>query len=164
MRFIIPFLLLSGAISAEEVTPPVQTVVNVFLGAKRNSTYEFEGSIIDADSTATTYLINCKYGALNLPGFPTTTCDRTDPPWTVTEGPSTMVGILSTAIATVTAVLDETCVIEDRTAAYCSYTFTGVSAGTTTSTAYPTTITGDLFYPYPVTITAGAEKLPGWHP
>lgn len=71
-----------------------------------------------------------------------------------------MVGILSTAIASVTAVLDETCVIEDRTAAYCNYTFSGESAGTTTSTAYTTIITGELFTAYPVVITAGAEKLP----
>lgn len=71
-----------------------------------------------------------------------------------------MVGILSTAIASVTAVLDETCVIEDRTAAYCNYTFSGESAGTTTYTAYTTIITGELFTAYPVVVTAGAEKLP----
>ncbi|KAK4169839.1 Ent-kaurene oxidase [Cladorrhinum sp. PSN259] len=138
----------------------VQTVVEVFLGAKRDSHYEFQGSVIAADADATTYLVRCQYGLLNMPGFPTTSCNLEDPPWTVTEGPSTMVGVISTAIDTVTALLAETCEIKDRTAAYCSYTFTGISAGTTTSTAYPTTITGDLFYPYPITITAGAEKLP----
>jgi hypothetical protein len=70
-----------------------------------------------------------------------------------------MVGILTTTIESVTAVLDETCVIEDRTAAYCNYTFSGNSVGTTTSTAYTTIITGDLFYEYPVVVTAGAEEL-----
>jgi hypothetical protein len=70
-----------------------------------------------------------------------------------------MVGVLTTAIASVTAVLDETCIIEDRTAAYCNYTFSGNSAGTTTYTAYTTIITGELFYEYPVVVTEGAEKL-----
>jgi len=72
-----------------------------------------------------------------------------------------MVGILSTAIETVTALLDETCIIEDRTAAYCNYTFSGdLGGGTKTSTAYTTVITGSLFWEYPVRVTAGAEKLP----
>jgi hypothetical protein len=71
-----------------------------------------------------------------------------------------MVGRITTAIGTVTAVLDESCAIESRTAAYCNYTFYGNSAGTTTSTAYTTIITGDLFTAYPIKVTAGLEKLP----
>ncbi|EAQ85380.1 hypothetical protein CHGG_09394 [Chaetomium globosum CBS 148.51] len=164
----ISLLLLAGVMSADAHALPVvaaaaeaePTTVGVFLGAKREGEYSFDASVIAADAVATTYQIRCQSGHLNMPGFPTTTCDQNDPPWTVTEGPSTMVGILSTAIASVTAVLDETCVIEDRTAAYCNYTFSGESAGTTTSTAYTTIITGELFTAYPVVITAGAEKLP----
>ncbi|KAK4203212.1 hypothetical protein QBC40DRAFT_251438 [Triangularia verruculosa] len=133
MRSTIPLVLFAGAVAAQEI----QTVVDVFLGAKRDSHYEFQGSVIAADADATTYLVRCQFGLLNMPGFPTTSCNTADPPWTVTEGPSTMVGVLYTAIETVTAVLDETCSIKDRTAA----------------------ILGELFYPYPITITAGAEKL-----
>lgn len=62
------------------VTPaPTQTIIDLFLGAKRSGNYSFEGSVYGADATATTYEIKCKSGALNLPGFPTTTCDLTDP-------------------------------------------------------------------------------------
>ncbi|KAK6954427.1 hypothetical protein Daesc_004394 [Daldinia eschscholtzii] len=145
------------------ITPmPTQTTVNLFLGSKRESNYSFAASVVAADDTATTYEIKCKSGALNLPGFPTTTCDLKDPsyqPWTVIQGPSTMIGVLSTAIQNVTAVLDERCAIEARTAAYCNYTFLGNSAGTTTSTAYPTVITGESYVEYPIAITAGADKL-----
>lgn len=80
-------------------------------------------------------------------------------PWTVTDGPSTMIGTLTTAIETVSAVLDETCAITGRTAAYCNYTYTGTSASSITSTAYTTMITGESYVEYPVTVTAGAEKL-----
>ncbi|KAK3942828.1 Ent-kaurene oxidase [Diplogelasinospora grovesii] len=157
-----PLARSSGLISAQSTTvtqAPVQTVVNLFLGAKRESNYSFAGSVVAADATATTYEVRCKYGALNLPGFPTTTCDMKDPPWTVTEGPSTMIGVLTTAIETVSAVLAETCSVEGRTAAYCNYTFVGDHGGSTTSTAYTTVITGDKWVEYPVTITAGAELL-----
>ncbi|KAK3291246.1 uncharacterized protein B0H64DRAFT_450874 [Chaetomium fimeti] len=165
----ITLLFLAGAMSADAHAVPVAvaaeaaaapTTVAVFLGAKRDGEYSFDASVIAADAVATTYEIRCQSGHLNMPGFPTTTCDQNDPPWTVTEGPSTMVGILSTAIESVTAVLDETCVIEGRTAAYCNYTFSGNSAGQTTSTAYTTIITGALFTAYPVVVTAGGEKLP----
>lgn len=70
-----------------------------------------------------------------------------------------MAGTLSTAIASVTAVLDEECIITGRSAAYCNYTYIGDSSGSTTSTSYTTIINGSLYYEYPVTITAGAEKL-----
>lgn len=70
-----------------------------------------------------------------------------------------MVASLLTSIGSVTALLDETCVLEDRTAAYCNYTFIGNSGTQTTSTSYTTVITGDLYYEYPIAITAGAEKL-----
>ncbi|KAI1202691.1 hypothetical protein F5X97DRAFT_286949 [Nemania serpens] len=158
----IPFFL-AGAVTAQTITSapalPTQTVVDLFLGAKRKSNYTFVGSVLEADDAATTYHITCKSGDLNLPGFPTTTCDLKDPPWTVTEGSSTMVASLLTSIGSVTALLDETCVLEDRTAAYCNYTFIGNSGTQTTSTSYTTVITGDLYYEYPIAITAGAEKL-----
>lgn len=70
-----------------------------------------------------------------------------------------MVASLLTSIGSVTALLDETCVLEDRTAAYCNYTFIGNSGTQSTSTSYTTVITGDLYYEYPIAITAGAEKL-----
>lgn len=70
-----------------------------------------------------------------------------------------MFGTLSTAIASVTAILDEECVISGRSAAYCNYTYVGTSSGSTTSTSYTTIITGSLYYEYPVSVTAGAEKL-----
>ncbi|OTB18371.1 hypothetical protein K445DRAFT_19931 [Daldinia sp. EC12] len=160
-HIILPALLAGMAFSqVATITPmPTHTTVNLFLGSKRESNYSFAASVVAADDTATTYEIKCKSGALNLPGFPTTTCDLKDPPWTVIEGPSTMIGVLSTAIRNVTAVLDERCAIEARTAAYCNYTFLGDSAGTTTSTAYPTVITGESYVEYPIVITAGADKL-----
>lgn len=83
----------------------------------------------------------------------------TNQPWTVTDGPSTMVGVLSTAIQNVTAVLGETCVVEGHTAAFCNYTFAGNTGGQTTYTSYTTIITGDKYIEYPVTVTAGVEKL-----
>ncbi|KUI65711.1 hypothetical protein VM1G_00063 [Cytospora mali] len=162
MRSIIVPIFMAGIAFAQNttITPTaVQTVVDLFLGAKRQSNYSFEGSVVWADNTATTYEIRCNSGALNLPGFPTTTCDLKDPPWTVTDGPSTMVGVLSTSIQNVTAVLAETCAVDGRTAAYCNYTFVGDSVGRTTSTSYTTIITGDMYVEYPVTITAGAEKF-----
>ncbi|KAI1113350.1 hypothetical protein F5Y14DRAFT_418014 [Nemania sp. NC0429] len=165
MRHILIPLFLAGAVAvaAESITAapamPTQTVVDLFLGAKRKSNYTFVGSVLEADDAATTYHITCKSGDLNLPGFPTTTCDLKDPPWTVTEGSSTMVASLLTSIGSVTALLDETCVLEDRTAAYCNYTFIGNSGPQSTSTSYTTVITGDLYYEYPIAITAGAEKL-----
>jgi hypothetical protein len=62
------------------VTPEAApTVVNLFLGAKRESNYSFAASVIAADAVATTYQIHCESGALNMPGFPTTTCDQNDP-------------------------------------------------------------------------------------
>lgn len=70
-----------------------------------------------------------------------------------------MVASLLTSIGSVTALLDETCVLEKRTAAYCNYTFIGNSGTHSTSTSYTTVITGDLYYEYPIAITAGAEKL-----
>lgn len=70
-----------------------------------------------------------------------------------------MVGTLSTAIAGVTAVLDEKCILTGRSAAYCNYTYSGDLSGSTTSTSYTTIITGSLYYEYPVIVTAGAEKL-----
>lgn len=70
-----------------------------------------------------------------------------------------MLGTLSTEISSVTAVLDEECVISGRSAAYCNYTYVGTSSGSTTSTSYTTIITGSLYYEYPVSVTAGAEKL-----
>lgn len=186
MRSAIVPLLVASSIGAQTttITPtPVQTIVDLFLGAKRHGNYSFAADVVGVDSTATTYEITCNSGALNLPGFPTTTCDSKDPvsdyvicceilpgfcsltnhvfnqPWTVTDGPSTMIGILSTAIANVTAVLDETCAVDGRTAAYCNYTFVGDSGGRTTSTSYATTITGDNYAEYAVMVTAGVEKL-----
>jgi hypothetical protein len=160
---------------------PEETTVNLFLGAKRRSNYSFEASVIAVGEMATAFEVVCKSGLLNLPGFPTTTCDTNDPvsaargrqgtkdglltrmepkqPWTVTNGRSTMAGILSTSIASVEAVLDEKCNIMQRSSANCNYTYVGVSNGSTTSTAYTTIITGSLYYEYPVIITAGAEKL-----
>ncbi|ETS76591.1 hypothetical protein PFICI_11978 [Pestalotiopsis fici W106-1] len=163
MKSTLSVSLLVGMACAQSaaVTPArTQTVVDLFLGAKRPGNYSFDGRVITADSTATTYEIVCKSGALNLPGFPTTTCDLRDPPWTVTNGPSLMIGVLSTAIANVTALLQETCTVEDRTAAYCNYTFAESIGGTSTSTSYTTVITGDNYYEYPVAITAGTENLP----
>lgn len=58
---------------------PVETVVSLFLGSRRESNYSFAGSVIAVDETATTYQVACSSGALNLPGFPTTTCDVHDP-------------------------------------------------------------------------------------
>lgn len=78
----IPFFL-AGAVTAQTITSapalPTQTVVDLFLGAKRKSNYTFVGSVLEADDAATTYHITCKSGDLNLPGFPTTTCDLKDP-------------------------------------------------------------------------------------
>ncbi|KAI2628667.1 hypothetical protein GGR54DRAFT_636381 [Hypoxylon sp. NC1633] len=162
MRSLVTPVLLAGLAAAQNTTitaAPPQTIINLFLGSRRESNYSFAGSVIAVDETATTYEIRCSSGALNLPGFPTTTCDLKDPPWTVTEGPATMVGVLTTAIETVSAVLDEKCVVEGHTAAYCNYTYVGNSAGQTTSTTYTTIITGDNYAEYPITITAGAEKL-----
>ncbi|KAI2472644.1 hypothetical protein F4781DRAFT_317122 [Annulohypoxylon bovei var. microspora] len=162
MRSAIIIVFLAGVVSSQSatVTPaPAQTAVDLFLGARRQSNYSFAASVVAVDDTTTTYEIRCKSGALNLPGLPTTTCDLKDPPWTVTEGPSTMIGVLSTAIQNVTGVLDETCTIEGRTAAYCNYTFVGDLGGKTTSTSYPTTITGENYAEYLVTITGGADKL-----
>ncbi|KAK9772828.1 putative Ig-like domain-containing protein [Seiridium cardinale] len=180
-------LFLAAIADAKNVigTPiPTQTVVDLFLGAKRPGNYSFDGRIITADETATTYEIRCKSGALNLPGFPTTTCDLKDPvtrpfsrkelgennfanyslrlfqPWTVTNGPSTMIGVLSTGIETVTALLAETCTVKDRSAAYCNYTFIESKDGSSTTTSYATTITGDSYIEYPIAITAGFENLP----
>lgn len=70
-----------------------------------------------------------------------------------------MVGVLTTAIAGVSAVLDEECILAGRTAAYCNYTYIGGSNTSMTSTSYTTVITGDLYVEYPVTLTAGTEKL-----
>ncbi|KAF7905070.1 uncharacterized protein EAF01_005591 [Botrytis porri] len=162
MKFGISLILLAAITYAQNatVTPaPTETVVDLFLGAKRSGNYSFEGSIITGDATATTYEIRCKSGALNLPGFPTTTCDPKDPPWTVTNGPSLMIGQLSTAIDTVTAFLGETCRLEHQTAAYCNYTFIESLSSTTTSTSYTTVITGANYIEYPVAITAGIENL-----
>ncbi|KAM0817455.1 putative Ig-like domain-containing protein [Seiridium cardinale] len=163
MKVVTATLFLAAIADAKNVigTPiPTQTVVDLFLGAKRPGNYSFDGSIITADETATTYEIRCKSGALNLPGFPTTTCDLKDPPWTVTNGPSTMIGVLSTGIETVTALLAETCTVKDRSAAYCNYTFIESKDGSSTTTSYATTITGDSYIEYPIAITAGFENLP----
>ena len=70
-----------------------------------------------------------------------------------------MIGVLSTAIGTVTAFLAETCRIEKQTAAYCNYTFIRDIGDSSTTTSYATTITGDNYVSYPVVITAGVEKL-----
>lgn len=74
---------LAGAVTAQSITPapalPTQTVVDLFLGAKRKSNYTFVGNVLEANDAATTYHITCKSGDLNLPGFPTTTCDLKDP-------------------------------------------------------------------------------------
>jgi hypothetical protein len=61
------------------IPTPTETTVNVFLGAKRENPYSFNASIIAADHVATTYEVRCVSGTLNMPGFPTTTCDRSDP-------------------------------------------------------------------------------------
>ncbi|TGO85456.1 hypothetical protein BPOR_0394g00010 [Botrytis porri] len=154
MKFGISLILLAAITYAQNatVTPaPTETVVDLFLGAKRSGNYSFEGSIITGDATATTYEIRCKSGALNLPGFPTTTCDPKDP---VTSSRQ-----LSTAIDTVTAFLGETCRLEHQTAAYCNYTFIESLSSTTTSTSYTTVITGANYIEYPVAITAGIENL-----
>jgi len=86
MHSLIPILLTTAAavVSAQDAPAPVpvpeaQTTIGVFLGAKRDGDYEFGASIISADEDATTYLIRCESGDLNLPGFPTTTCDENDP-------------------------------------------------------------------------------------
>ena len=86
MHFRIPFIAIISIANAQITSPtlaPAQTIANVFLGAKRESNYSFVGSVVAADQTATTYEIGCKSGALNLPGFPTTTCDLKDPVCTV---------------------------------------------------------------------------------
>jgi hypothetical protein len=79
-------ILMAGAVSAGAHAVPVAltpeavpTVVNLFLGAKRDSDYSFAASVIAADAVATTYQIHCESGLLNMPGFPTTTCDQNDP-------------------------------------------------------------------------------------
>lgn len=80
-------LLLAGVISAHAHALPavavaaeaVPTTVAVFLGAKREGEYSFDASVIAADAVATTYEIRCQSGHLNMPGFPTTTCDQNDP-------------------------------------------------------------------------------------
>jgi len=151
---------LAYAQTATITSAPTATIVDLFLGSKRSANFSFDGSIITSDTTATTYEVQCKSGALNLPGFPTTTCDLKDPPWTVINGPSIMIGVLSTAIDTVTALLAETCRLVDQTAAYCNYTFIESLGSATTSTSYQTTITGDQYVKYPVTITAGLNALP----
>ncbi|KAI1345527.1 hypothetical protein F5Y01DRAFT_300310 [Xylaria sp. FL0043] len=163
MKFGTALFLLARMVCAQgpvTTAAPSQTVVNVFLGAKRSSSYLFDGRIIVADATATTFEIQCKSGVLNLPGFPTTTCDpANDPPWTVTYGSSTMIGVIPTAIGTVTALLAETCALEARTAAYCNYTFVEDIGSSSTTTSYPTVITGDSYTEYPITITAGLQNL-----
>lgn len=58
---------------------PGPTTVNLFLGAKRQSNYSFEASVVAVGETATTFEVVCKSGLLNLPGFPITTCDANDP-------------------------------------------------------------------------------------
>ncbi|KAF5869308.1 uncharacterized protein Bfra_011115 [Botrytis fragariae] len=149
MKLSISLILLAAITYAQNATvtsAPTETVVDLFLGAKRSGNYSFEGSIITGDATATTYEIRCKSGALNLPGFPTTTCDPKDP--------------LSMAIDTVTASLAETCRLEHQTAAYCNYTFVETLSSTTTSTSYTTIITSANYIEYPVAITAGIENLP----
>ncbi|KAG4219132.1 hypothetical protein PC116_g32388 [Phytophthora cactorum] len=80
-HIILPAFLAGMAFSQiATITPmPTQTTVNLFLGSKRESNYSFAASVVAADDTATTYEIKCKSGALNLPGFPTTTCDLKDP-------------------------------------------------------------------------------------
>lgn len=89
----ISLLLLAGVMSADAHALPVvaaaaeaePTTVGVFLGAKREGEYSFDASVIAADAVATTYQIRCQSGHLNMPGFPTTTCDQNDPvscsPW-----------------------------------------------------------------------------------
>lgn len=82
MHFAIIPMLTASVVFAQTstVTPtPVQTVVDLFLGAKRQGNYSFAASVISADNIATTYEIMCKSGDLNIPGFPTTTCDLNDP-------------------------------------------------------------------------------------
>lgn len=166
--------------AAEAHTVGNHGTVNVFLGAKRPGNYLFLGKVIGADDTATTYQVHCLSGALNLLGFPTTSCNTNDAvryvfhvafdfsrhktyllclqPWTVTHGPSAMVGILSTAIGSVTALLDERCSLQSRTVAHCNYTFVGSSNGRQTmSTAYPTLIAGDKYYEYPITMTQAMQ-------
>jgi hypothetical protein len=71
-----------------------------------------------------------------------------------------MIGVLSTSIETVTAMLAESCRVEARTAAYCNYTFIENVGGSSTTTSYTTVITGDSFTEYPIAITAGLQNLP----
>lgn len=60
-------------------TAPAVTVVDLFLGAKRPGNYFFVASVISVGETATTFEVVCSSGLLNLPGFPTTTCNTNDP-------------------------------------------------------------------------------------
>lgn len=59
---------------------PASTTVDMFLGAKRHGNYSFVGSVISVIDTTTVYEVICESGALNLPGFPTTTCDPAKDP------------------------------------------------------------------------------------
>lgn len=70
-----------------------------------------------------------------------------------------MVAILTTSIETVTATLDERCVLEDRTAAYCNHTFRGQVSGSALRTTYTTVITKDMYTEYPVTMTGFASNF-----
>ncbi|KAJ8121461.1 hypothetical protein ONZ43_g2092 [Nemania bipapillata] len=140
MKFSTAFFLLAGMACAESPTTTTsvttETVVDIFLGAKRSKPYIFDGSIITADATATTYEIHCESGTLNLPGFPTTTSlDGHPRPFHNDR-------------------------IEARTAAYCNYTFIESLGGTSTTTSYTTVITGDSYTEYPIGITAGLQNLP----
>lgn len=81
----------STASSVADIAPG-ETTVNLFLGAKRQSNYSFEASVVAVGETATTFEVVCKSGLLNLPGFPTTTCDSNDPV-SVTLSPPTYYGL-----------------------------------------------------------------------
>lgn len=84
--FSIHFLMLCAAsvhsISSQNntvTTAPAATVVDLFLGAKRPGNYSFVASVIAVGETATTFEVVCSSGLLNLPGFPTTSCNVNDP-------------------------------------------------------------------------------------
>lgn len=88
--FSIHFLLLCAAsvkaISSQNntvTTAPAATVADLFLGARRPSDYSFVASVIAVDEKATTFEVVCSSGLLNLPGFPTTTCNANDPVSTI---------------------------------------------------------------------------------
>jgi hypothetical protein len=119
----------------------------------------FLGSIVNADSVATTVSLNCLSGMdpiCPLPG-----------PLTVVNGPSTY-GVTGTLPVTAdgivsTVYLNEACAIQGTTAGSCRVTASVtvsiegqvISTGTT---SVMTLTSGDIAYE-PLTITAGANKL-----